>query len=89
MNKLQLQLKRVKPLLLAGLRHTNPTVFEICFTILSCVDILNPQEYQQMLEMLDMTNDDPLSIAMSKYEAIKARAKGSRSESRAGQITIS
>lgn len=37
-----------------------------------------------MLEMLDMTSDDPLSIAVSKYEAIKARAKASRTDSRAG-----
>ena len=85
-NKLQLQLKRIKPLLLAGLSHTNPTVFELCFTILSSVDLLTPEERQQMLGMLDMTPDDPLSIVMSKYEAIKALSKASRMDNRAGGI---
>lgn len=74
-----MQLKRIKPLLLAGLGHSNKAVFEICFTVLNCVDILNEREHQEVLDMMGMTKNDPLSMAVVNYESLKARAKSSKS----------
>mmetsp|Transcript_32415 Transcript_32415/g.44413 ORF Transcript_32415/g.44413 Transcript_32415/m.44413 type:complete len:608 (+) Transcript_32415:11-1834(+) len=78
--QMEQKLHRVKPLLLAGLKHTNKTVYEICFTLLSFLDILPPQEYHELLDELGMTPQDHLSLAVGRhFEQAKSKIRSIKS----------
>lgn len=83
--RFRLQHSRIKPLLLAGLEHSNKTVFELCFTLLNVLEVLPAQEHGELLERLGMSQEDHLSQAVRYFEATRGTRSKSGKSFRAGR----